>query len=361
MPGLGDTVSNLPSLRRVEDLIGKSAAVSTRLRPLTPTGSNPGNLRGWFHAPPGLPPGAPLVVVLHGCTQTAAFYDRGSGWSTLADRHGFALLFAEQDRANNGALCFNWFRHEDAVRDGGEALSIRQMIGQMIMRLGLNPGRVYITGLSAGGAMTSVMLATYPEIFAGGAIIAGLPYGAAAGMQQALQAMTQVRHRTAKEWGDLVRAASPHRGPWPHVQVWQGDADATVREGNAEEILKQWADVHGISGPPVTDTVDGALHAAWRSPAGAVVLESYLIHGLAHGTPLHTKAEDFDQSMGFVAPHMLEAGISSTWRIARSWGLLTQAASPRLPAPARPASAKAPPLMAKVGGIIEHALRSAGL
>ena len=88
----------------------------------------------------------------------------------------------------------------------------------------------------------------------------------------------------------------------------------------------------------MTEQVDGALHSTWRGPTGSVVLESYLVPGLAHGTPLDTAADDMDQSMGFVAPHMLEAGISSTWRIAKSWGLLTQAARPRRPgrAPSRP-------------------------
>lgn len=238
------------------------------------------------------------------------------------------------------------------VRGSGEVLSILQMIEQVIEQHGLDRARVYITGLSAGGAMTSAMLATYPEVFAGGAIIAGLPYGAAEGMQEALQAMSQVRHRTPTEWGDMVRNASPHRGPWPYVQVWHGDADATVRDGNAEEILRQWADVHGIGGAPITDMVDAALHAAWRGPAGNVVLEFYRIHGLAHGTPLNTKARDFDQSMGFVAPHMLEAGISSTWRIAQSWGLLTPDAA---------ADAAEPSLTEKLGGVIEGALQSVGL
>ncbi|GAC1478637.1 MAG: PHB depolymerase family esterase [Acetobacteraceae bacterium] len=327
-----------------------------RLTLVAATGSNPGALRMLEYVPPGLPAGAPLVVVLHGCTQNAAAYDHGAGWSTLADRHGFALLFPEQERANNPNLCFNWFQSGDVTRDHGEVLSIREMVAQMIAAHGLSPERVYVTGLSAGGAMTSAMLATYPEVFAAGAIIAGLPYGAADGMQQALEAMYQVRQRDRLEWGDAVRAASPHQGPWPRVQVWQGDADATVRQGNADELLKQWADVHGLDGEPVTDRVDGALHAAWRDRSGSVVLESYLVPGLAHGTPLHTAADDMDQSMGFVAPHMLEAGISSTWRIAKSWGLLTQAAHPRRTIP-HPAPA---PILSRTG-VMENVLRAAGL
>ena len=359
MPGLGETVFDLAELRRVRDTMMANLAEPGRLTLVAPSGTNPGALRMLTYVPPGLPAGAPLVVVLHGCTQNAAAYDHGSGWSALADRHGFALLFPEQERANNPNLCFNWFQTADVTRGEGEVLSIRQMIGQMIALHSLSPHRVYITGLSAGGAMTAAMLATYPEVFAGGAIIAGLPYGAADSMQEAFNAMHNVRQRSAREWGDLVRAASPHRGPWPHVQIWHGEADAVVREGNARELIKQWADVHGVRESAFEDRVEGAFHKVWRGPAGNVVLESYLIPGLAHGTPLHTGADDMDQSMGFVAPHMLEAGISSTWYVARSWGLLTQVARPR-----RAAKLRAPqplPLGDQVGGVIETALRTAGL
>ena len=337
-----------------------------RLRLVAPTGSNPGALKMLTYAPPGLPPGAPLVVVLHGCTQNAGAYDHGSGWSTLADRHGFALLFPEQERANNPNLCFNWFQPGDVTRDQGEVLSIRQMIGQMITTHSLDPRRVYITGLSAGGAMTAAMLAAYPEVFAGGAIIAGLPYGAADGMQEAFNAMFNVRQRSAREWGDLVRAASPHHGPWPHVQIWQGEADATVKHGNAAELLKQWGDVHGVHESAFEDRIDSARHQVWRGPAGNVVLESYLIPGLAHGTPLNTVAEDMDQAMGFVAPHMLEAGISSTWWVARSWGLLTQAAQPSprrvtAPRPALPDVLDPMAIAARVTSVMEDVFRTAGL
>jgi poly(hydroxyalkanoate) depolymerase family esterase len=150
--------------------------------PLTETtafGSNPGDLRMFSFAPVNLQPGAGLVVVLHGCGQTAAGYDLGAGWSTLAKRFGFALLMPQQQPSNNAQACFNWFNPEDTTRDSGEACSIRQMIAQMVRDYKINQRRIFVTGLSAGGAMTSVMLATYPEVFAGGAVIAGLPYGVA--------------------------------------------------------------------------------------------------------------------------------------------------------------------------------------
>lgn len=182
------------------------------LREATPTGSNPGALRMFRYVPAGLPDRSPLVVVLHGCLQTASGYEYGAGWSTLADRYGFALLVPEQQRANNPNTCFNWFVPGDTSRGRGEALSIREMVEQMVVEHGLDHQRVYVTGLSAGGAMTSAMLAAYPEIFAGGAIVAGLPYGAATNAQEAFQSMLQSPARPARVWGDLVRSASQHAG-----------------------------------------------------------------------------------------------------------------------------------------------------
>jgi poly(hydroxyalkanoate) depolymerase family esterase len=191
----------------------KPEASQAGLTEIADFGSNPGALRMLVHLAKGLPPGAPLVVVLHGCTQSAAAFDRACGWSELASRFGFALLLPEQRQANNSKDCFNWFAVGDARRDVGEALSIRQMVDRMVADYGLDPGRVYVAGLSAGGAMAMVMLATYPEVFAGGAIIGGLPYGSATNSRQARPAMEgRQNNRPASGWGaavDLPRALAP--------------------------------------------------------------------------------------------------------------------------------------------------------
>src|SRR5690606_13373617 len=123
--------------------------------------------------------------------------------------------------------------------DAGEALSIRQMVAAVSARHSIDPCRIFVTGLSAGGAMTSVLLATYPEVFAGGAVIAGLPYGCADTMPQAFDRMRGHGLPDGVDLSALVRRASSHDGSWPTLSVWHGTADATVSQRNAQAIVDQ--------------------------------------------------------------------------------------------------------------------------
>jgi poly(hydroxyalkanoate) depolymerase family esterase len=322
---------HLPKLNEIKDLGSASRGLRRGVSRLTETtgfGSNPGGLRMFSFAPNDLPRTPALVVVLHGCTQNAAGYDVGAGWSALADRYGFALLMPEQRPSNNANGCFNWFLPEDTRRDGGEACSIRQMIEKMVRDVGIDRDSIFITGLSAGGAMTSVMLATYPEIFAGGAIIAGLPYGIATNMQEALKGMFQSPARAAGELGNLVRGASRHQGPWPKLSVWHGSADRTVNPSNADEIVKQWLDVHQLPTAPMAEaTVDGYPRQVWWNADGETVIESYTITNMSHGTPLGVAAND--ERYGAEGAFLIEAGISSSYHIANFFGLTERIHQPK--------------------------------
>jgi poly(hydroxyalkanoate) depolymerase family esterase len=314
-----------------------------RLTPIETIKNNPGNLRGYTYVPAPLPEGAPLVVVLHGCSQNAAGYDHGSGWSNLAERHGFALLFPEQQSANNPALCFNWFAVGDSQRGMGEAASIRSMIDTMVAAHKLDRSRIFITGLSAGGAMASVMLATYPEVFAAGAIIAGIAYGCASDSREAFDCKGGRARAQAAELGASVRRASPHRGPWPRISVWQGSADRTVVPGNADAIVLHWASLHGLAPHPNrVDTVEGYPHSAWLGADGETLIERYDITGMAHGTPLMPGSEEGES--GSAGAHMLDARISSTDRIAHFFGV---APAPPTAAAARPVPPVRPGLRAR--------------
>ena len=317
---------HLPRLDKIARLrrVHRSSDPGGAQSPLIETpdfGSNPGNLRMFSFVPEGIPEKSGLVVVLHGCTQNPRGYDAGAGWSTVAERYGFALVMPEQTTSNNANGCFNWFNSEDITRGSGEARSIRQMIDHMVRKHDIDTKRIFVTGLSAGGAMTAVMLATYPEVFAGGAIIAGLPYGVANNVKEALRGMFQPSYRSRSELGDLVRRASPHQGPWPRLSIWHGSADRTVSPINAHEIIKQWLDVHGLPLSSMSeDMIDGHPRKTWRDSEGQTVVESITICSMAHGTPLG--AAETGERFGGGGAYLIEAGISSSYHIAKFFGLI---------------------------------------
>lgn len=358
----------------------------TRLTALALAGPNPGALAGFVHVPAQLADRPGLVVVLHGCTQNAAGYDRGSGWSTLAEQHGFILLYPEQQRGNNPNLCFNWFEPGDVARGRGEVGSIKAMIDQVVAEHGVDRDRIFVTGLSAGGAMTAAMLAAYPDMFAAGAVIAGLPSGTATSVSEALDRMRAGPDLPGAQLADRVRAASGHAGAWPRLAIWHGDADRTVHASNAEALVRQWTTLHGLPAQPTrTDLAEGHPRRSWTGADGAVLVEDVRIAGMGHGTPL--AAGEGDDRCGAAAAYMLDVGISSSHGIARFFGLLdAPAALKPAAAPARepvdpverlpariaipePAPRRLEPTgrtvrhapASGVQGVIEKALRSAGL
>jgi poly(hydroxyalkanoate) depolymerase family esterase len=341
MPGLNTAITNVQRLRRRFDSLlaaakGKSpgaqdAFAPGRLRQLKAFGENPGNLSCFAYVPAALSDNPALVVALHGCTQTAEGFDRGTGWSQLAEREGFVVLYPQQQTANNPQQCFSWFLTGDIVRDCGEAGSIRQMVEHAVLTFGIDRRKVFVTGLSAGGAMASVMLATYPEVFAGGAIIAGLPYGCAASVEQAFEAMLTEHTHAAAGLGDRVRAASKHQGPWPRVSVWHGSADPLVRPCNAENSVRQWTNVHGLTAHPSHEEVaTGYKRRIWNDADGHTVIEAFAIAGIAHGVPINSGRGA--ERCGAAGPFFLDVGISSSHHIAKFWGLRENSDTLGLPA-----------------------------
>jgi poly(hydroxyalkanoate) depolymerase family esterase len=288
-------------------------------------GTDPGSLRMFTYVPSGIRRKPPLVVVLHGAIQTAADYAHGSGWLTLADRYGFALLFPQQRRSNNAFTCFHWYPRRDTERGQGETRSIWQMVERMAADHSIDRRSVFVTGLSAGGAMTNVMLATYPDVFTGGAIIAGLPYAAACNLEEALRSMSPGTQRAPGDWGDRVRAASHNTGPWPRVSIWHGDADTTVNAVNAGETVKQWVNVHGLPGQPTfSERMKGCRREVWCNERGESQIERYEIARMQHGTPLEPGNEG--SKCGATGAYFLDVGISSSWLIAQFWGLVDECA-----------------------------------
>jgi poly(hydroxyalkanoate) depolymerase family esterase len=260
-----------------------------RLVEITDFGSNPGRLAMFAYQPPD-PPAvqAPLIVLLHGCGQSAERFVIESGWMRVANRLGIPLVLPEQGDENNRGRCFNWFRPMHTSRDHGETLSIRQMVATATKRFGSDPRLVFVAGLSAGGAMAAALLAAYPDVFAGGAVVAGLPVGAASSAAEALRRMAEAdAARPAAAWAERVRRAAPiaYAGPWPRITIWHGDADGVVDPANARLLATQWTAVHGLAALP-SDSVElsGMRRDRWNR-ADRPIVELCSLRGHGHDWP----------------------------------------------------------------------------
>jgi poly(hydroxyalkanoate) depolymerase family esterase len=267
--------------------IDSGSPTSGDLTPVANFGTNPGNLQMFTYVPKNAGPKAPLVVAMHGCTQTASDFET-IGWNKLADRLGFYVVYPQQTSKNNPEECFNWAGEygdlTDITRDKGEALSVKQMVDTMKSTHSIDNSRVFVTGFSAGGGFAVVMLALYPDVFAAGASYSGLPFKCATDLQGAYSCQNSGNTKSPQEWGDLVRSADPgYAGPYPRISIWQGSSDSTVNTKNFDELVKQWTDVAGLSQTPSSsNTVAGFPHNEYKDQNGVVRIESYKISGMAH-------------------------------------------------------------------------------
>lgn len=307
---------------------GAEQALAPALTEVTGFGSNPGALKMFRYVPSGLPSNAPLVVALHGCTQSASVYSTQTEWNNLADRYKFAVVFAEQPRANNSSLCFNWFQSSDISRGQGEALSIKQMVDAMKASFSIDAARVFVTGMSAGGFMTTVMLATYPDVFAGGAINAGGAYACATSLLEASNCQRGQVSKTPQQWGELVRNGSGgYGGPWPRVIAFHGASDATVAPADLQQAVDQWTNVLGIDGTAdVSETFRTATHKVYKNAAGRAMVETFLIANTGHALTVDpgTGVDQGGTTGAFAEDH----DIYSSYYAAKFWGLLDGGGTP---------------------------------
>ncbi|MFD8141911.1 PHB depolymerase family esterase [Streptomyces sp. NPDC059708] len=313
------------------------ARAAVPLQRVASFGSNPGALNMYLYRPAGLPPNPAVVVALHGCTQSAQVYADNSGLTAFADRYGFLLVFPETTSANNAQQCFGFFQPGDNRRGQGEAASIRQMVARAAADYGTDPARVYVTGLSAGGAMTSVMLAAYPDVFRAGAVVAGIPYGCADTVAAAYTCMNPGVDRTPAAWAAAVKDAYPgYGGPWPRVAVWHGDGDTTVVPRNADELRDQWTAVHGLGQSPDRTAAigpDGTRREQYLAADGSVAVEVDRVPSIGHGTPVDPGTGP-QQCGATGTAHFIRSICSSYW-ITGFFGLDGSAQQPGgLPAPA---------------------------
>jgi poly(hydroxyalkanoate) depolymerase family esterase len=223
----------------------------------------------------------PLVVMLHGGTQDPDDFAAGTRMNALAEEHGFLVAYPSQCKSANPSLCWNWFKPEDQVRGAGEPSIIAGITSEIVSEYDIDPQRVFVAGLSAGGAMAGVMAAAYPEVYAAVGVHSGLPYRSATDVASAFAAMrgdTGLPSRRQK-----TRPASDH-ALRPRTIVFHGDADHIVHPSNAAKIVEQ----HTKGG----DTLERAnarssasrtyTRAVTRDKTGTAVVEQWIIHGSGH-------------------------------------------------------------------------------
>src|SRR4051794_30930567 len=218
---------------------------------------------------------APLVVLLHGCKQSPQDFAVGTRMNTHAEQLGWLAAYPEQSSAANSSRCWNWFRPEDQQRGRGEPALIAGITQQIMDDFAIDPGRVYVAGLSAGGAAAAIMGSAYADLYAAVGIHSGLACGAAQDIPSAFAAM---RH------GGRVRQAVGDIPVVPTI-VFHGDQDGTVNPQNAETILAQAAAGFELEKRIERDQVPGGYaytRTCYIDRSGAVVLESWVVHGGAH-------------------------------------------------------------------------------
>ncbi len=248
-----------------------------------------------LHMPPraGAAP-LPLVVMLHGCTQSADDFAAGTRMNRLADEHGFLVVYPEQASSANPSKCWNWFQAQDQVRDSGEPALIAGIVREVAASHGVDMRRIFVAGLSAGAAMAVILGETYPELFAGVGAHSGLPYRSAHDIPSAMAAMKGGRSGIAGQ-KTAFGSDTPARRQIAHAVptiVFHGDRDHTVQQTNGIEIVQQAANAHSADAADVamSERVERGTSPGGRSfsrsvqadATGQTRIESWTVHGAGH-------------------------------------------------------------------------------
>jgi poly(hydroxyalkanoate) depolymerase family esterase len=236
-----------------------------------------------LYVPPGHAGRAlPLVVMLHGCTQDPDDFAAGTGMNRRAREQGFFVLYPQQTVQANPTRCWNWFAREHQQRGVGEPALLAGMVSRVVAEYGIDARRVYVAGLSAGGAMAAILAAEYPDVFAAVGVHSGLPRGAARNVLGALAVM-----RSGGSAAQPTPPAPEDPLPVPAI-IFHGDADRTVHPRNGERLVGAALGAPSGADPPpqVTESTSSAGRAYTRSvhagADGQPVAEHWLVHGMGH-------------------------------------------------------------------------------
>lgn len=235
-----------------------------------------------------------MIVMLHGCTQSADDFAAGTQMNRLADEHGFLVVYPEQAAQANASKCWNWFKPQDQLRGAGEPSLIAGIVREVAQRYGADPRRIFVAGLSAGAAMAVVLGETYPELFAGVGAHSGLPYGSAHDIPSALAAMKGGRSgmpglKNLPGEASTLRRKAVQAVP---VIVFHGDRDHTVQQANGGHIVQQAQQAHGAraGGESLRVSTQAGVASGGRrfsrtihaDTEGQARIESWTLHGAGH-------------------------------------------------------------------------------
>ena len=276
-----------------------------------------GSGRYFVYTPAGLgaTAGAPLLVMLHGCTQTPFDLAYGTRMNDAADRHGFAVVYPEQTKGRNQQGCWNWFLAHHQARSSGEPALLAGITRDAIARLGarIDAERVFVAGMSAGAAMAVVMGATHPDLFAAIGVHSGLAYGAATSQRMAFEAMGRGASDPAR-CGSAAYEAMGDRARLMPIIVLHGTGDTVVRPVNGDHVVQQWLATNALA---TEGTFDG-------DPA----LPNDADHGRAdHGRP-YTRYRWHDSTGRLVQEYMKIEGLGHAWSGGNQTGSYTDARGP---------------------------------
>lgn len=255
-----------------------------------------GELDYKLYIPPGMDTvGAPLLLMLHGCTQNPDDFARGTRMNDLAREFGYVVAYPAQSSQRNQNRCWNWFQPGDQQRGRGEPEMLTALAKDLIKRYALDETRIYVAGLSAGGAMATVLASTYPEIFAAIGVHSGLPVGRARDVASAFAAM---RNSSAVSSAERPPAAA-HVVP---TIVFHGDRDTTVHPSNGEEIVAQLVgraeDAEVVTRRGASKTGRRYTCTVHRGKDGSVTAEHWLIEGAGHAWSGGDKAGSYTDPSG---------------------------------------------------------------
>jgi poly(hydroxyalkanoate) depolymerase family esterase len=226
----------------------------------------------------------PLVVMLHGCTQSPDDFAAGTRMNALAEEHGCLVAYPAQPAAANPSKCWNWFEPNDQQRGQGEPSLIAGITRQIIRDHSVDPSRVYVAGLSAGGAAAAILGATYSDLYAAIGVHSGLACGAASDLPSAFRAMRQGGAPVERRAGRVSTNGGAARIV-PTI-VMHGDQDTTVHPRNGDEVIAQSKaaaiELRAIVQHGQVPGGHAYSRAVYADPAGRALLEQWTIHGAGH-------------------------------------------------------------------------------